>query len=184
MKPELVTASGITFGAYDPSLPTLWLPEPIFQTLKRQAARIRRWIDGRMAMGAMTDYEEQQYLNHRFKGAALGTTPATWYLGLMTASAGESTAGTEATGGSYARQGIANANFTAPTVGEPTTIDNSAIVTFPTATADWGTILAATVNDAVTAGNKVYFGTLTASKVVANGDTFKFNANQFKIGVG
>lgn len=173
MKPALVGA-GVTWG-HDPSLPTLWVPRFAWRGL---VSRVRAAL-----MGAMTDYEELQYLNHRFRGQAQADV-GTWYVSLFTVSPGEATAGTEVSGGAYARQPITNANFTVPVTGEPTTTDNSLIVTYPTATAAWGTIVAASLDDAVTAGNKVYFGNLTSSKVVDLGDTFRFNAGLLDVGVG
>lgn len=98
------------------------------------------------------------------------TGPTTVYAALYTADPTDADTGTEVTGGSYARQTVA---FGAPTNGAT---DNSSDVTFPTATANWGTITHVGLRDAVSGGNLLFHGPLTASKVVNNGDTFKFNA--------
>ena len=75
----------------------------------------------------------------------------------------------EVSGGAYARQ---LAGLSAPSDGASS---NGADVTFPTATAAWGTVTHAALMDAATAGNVLMFSALDASKVVASGDTFKFN---------
>ena len=51
---------------------------------------------------------------------------------------------------------------------------NGTDITFPTASADWGTCVAMGIFDAATAGNLLYWATLTVSKIVSNGDTAKF----------
>ena len=65
-----------------------------------------------------------------------------------------------------------------PRAGYPTgtvdgATDNVAIITFPTATAAWGTVTHVAVYDALTAGNMLKHGPLAASRVVASGDTFQ-----------
>ena len=75
----------------------------------------------------------------------------------------------EVSGGAYARQ---LAGLSAPSDGASS---NGADVTFPTATADWGTVTHAALMDAATAGNVLTFSPLDVNKVVNNGDTFKFN---------
>ena len=111
-----------------------------------------------------------------------GYTPAaTVYLGLYTvaptAAAGD---GTEVTGGSYARKAVTNntTNWPAAAAGVKS---NGVAQAFATATADWGTVVAATIMDAVSGGNKLYFGTLTTSKTVQNGDTAQFNIGALQV---
>jgi hypothetical protein len=50
-----------------------------------------------------------------------------------------------------------------------------------TATADWGTVVAAGYFNAVTAGTMLMWGTLTANKVVASADVFQFDAGALGI---
>jgi hypothetical protein len=104
------------------------------------------------------------------------TAPATVYVALFTADPTDAnaTAG-EVTGGAYARQTIA---FSAPTNGVFT---NSGIVTFPTATANWGTITHFAIYDAATVGNLLVYGVLSTPKQVLSGDVFKFNASGISI---
>ena len=98
------------------------------------------------------------------------TSPATVYAALFTVAPTPSTAGTEVSGGSYARVAV---TFGAPALG---VTSNSAPVAFPTATADWGTVAAVAIMDALSGGNLLYFGALTTPKAVDNGDTASFAA--------
>lgn len=92
-------------------------------------------------------------------------------------------AGKEVSGGSYTRQALnpLDANWSAPGVGGLT--DNVSIITFPTATANWGTITHVAICDNATpgAGNLLLFGTLTVSKVVNSADIFRFAAGDLDI---
>lgn len=126
-------------------------------------------------MSAMTDYLEDKLLNHTFRNIAF-TSPTTVYLALFTSAPGETGGGTEVSGGDYARQSI---TFGAPSPSG--TIKNSADITFPTATADWGTITHVAIFDASTGGNMLVYGALTTSKTVGTGDTFKVSANNLTV---
>lgn len=94
------------------------------------------------------------------------TRPTAWYVGLFTTDPGESGAGTEISGGSYARTAV---TFTV--TGD--TASNSAGVEFPAATANWGTITHIGIMDAETSGNMIVHAALTASKTIADGDVFR-----------
>jgi hypothetical protein len=61
--------------------------------------------------------------------------------------------------------------FGAPSNGVST---NSSDVEFDQATANWGTVTHFGILDASTSGNLLYHGALTASKVIDDGDVFKF----------
>jgi hypothetical protein len=52
--------------------------------------------------------------------------------------------------------------------------ENTSAVTFTTAGAAWGTIVAAGIFDASAAGNLLWWGTLTTNKSVGNGDQVEF----------
>lgn len=127
--------------------------------------------------GSATDAEEVSILKARFGGAA-DTVPATWYVALTTTTPTDSAAGTEVTGGAYARAAVTNntTNFPAPTSGNPVT--NATAITFAAPTANWGTVTAFELWDALTAGTRRYWGTLTTSRVINNGD----GAPSFAIG--
>lgn len=131
-------------------------------------------------MSDMSDYLEAQLLNLIFR-TQVAWKPTAIYIALFTAAPSDSGGGTEVTGGAYARQQVtqADANWNAPGVGGLT--DNVAAITFPTATANWGTVTHIGIFDAVTAGNLLFHGALTASKVVNNGDTFEFAAGDLDV---
>lgn len=100
------------------------------------------------------------------------TRPTSWYIALYTVAPGEGGGGTEVSGGSYARQA---ATFTVSGTA-PTEATNSAAIEFPTATASWGTVVAAAIFDASTSGNMLAFANLDTSKAIDSGDVLRFNA--------
>jgi len=100
------------------------------------------------------------------------TVFANVYVALFTVDPTDAGGGTEVTGGSYARVD-SKGKWGAPAAGSVTT---NAVVTFPTASANWGTVSSFALFTAVTGGNMTMWGTLTASKAVNNGDTASFAA--------
>jgi len=115
-------------------------------------------------MTAKSDYLEAAILNHVLRNTAL-TSPTTVYVGLSTAAILDDASGlAEPSGGSYAREAI---TFDAPSSG----VCNNNEVTFTQATADWGTLTHFGIFDAVSGGNLLYHGALTASKAIDSGDT-------------
>lgn len=126
-------------------------------------------------MAKFSDYFENVIINHLFRNQPF-TPPATLYLGLYTVAPTDEGGGTEVSGGGYARQPF---TLTAPTTAGVT--ENADTITFPTATADWGTIVAVGIFDAETGGNLLMWGNLTTSKTVSTGDTFQFNAGDLDI---
>jgi hypothetical protein len=128
-------------------------------------------------MGSLSDYAELKILEHSV-GKTSWTMPTNCYAGLYTANPSDSSTGssggTAVSGGSYARVQT-NASWGTAAAGQ---IANNADIVFPTASADWGTVTAVALFDASTAGNMLWWGALTASKVVNNGDVFKFLTGQ------
>lgn len=125
--------------------------------------------------GSLTNFAEAELLDHILgKGSYTAPTP---YLAVYTAAPTDAGGGTEVTGGNYARVAIA-ANLAAATGTAPTLVTNSSQISFPTANASWGTVVAFAVLDASTAGNMLWWGDLAASKVVGNGDTLVFNVGE------
>lgn len=123
---------------------------------------------------ALTDAFETLLINHLFRGTAY-TAPTTWYVGLLTAACSESTAGTEVTGGSYARVAVASGvgNWAAPSAGNGTT-SNVAAIAFPVPSASWLTATHFGLYDAASAGNLLICQSLTVSKTINAGDTVTF----------
>ena len=101
----------------------------------------------------------------------------TYYLGVLTATPTDSSAGTEVTGGAYARQAI---TFAEPVSGFAT-MTNAAAIEFPTATARWGTVVAWGVYDAATGGNLVWYGSLSTAKELSANDTIIVHAGDLKL---
>lgn len=129
-------------------------------------------------MSAASDYLENEVLDHVLgKGARNFTSPSELYIGLWTADDGleQGTLTSEVSGGSYARQTVA---FDVASGGSTS---NTATVTFPAATANWGTITHVAVMDALTAGEVLFHGAVTASKTIENGDTFQISAGNLTI---
>lgn len=122
--------------------------------------------------GSKSDFLENELLDHVLGNAAY-TAPATVYIALYTAAPTDAGGGTEVTGGSYARVAVTNnaTNWPAASGGAKS---NGTAVTFPTATANWGTVVAFGILDAASAGNLLYWADLTTSKAVNNGDTASF----------
>lgn len=106
------------------------------------------------------------------------STPLTPFVGLLTVAPTESTSGTEVAGGSYARV-TGSGKFPAPTAADPSTCANNAAITFPTATADWGNIVAFGLYSASSGGTLLAWGTVT--KTIQNGDTASFAIGQLTI---
>jgi hypothetical protein len=98
------------------------------------------------------------------------TTPIAPFVSLWTVAPSEAgTGGTEVTGGSYARVN-ASGKFATPSGGS---VANNDVVTFNTATADWGVIVAFGIH-AGASGTLIRVGTL--SKTIQSGDTASFAA--------
>ena len=122
-------------------------------------------------MAELTDYAENQILN-LMRGVAWTAFAA--YVALFTTATTDAGGGTEVSGGGYARQlvGLSAAS------GAGGSTSNAADITFPTATADWGTVTHVAIMDAATLGNMIMHSPLDASKTIAAGDTFKINATE------
>lgn len=140
-------------------------------------------------MAALTDFMENRVIDFLFRGQALGlanstaaagTGPSTWWVGLLTVLPTDSTPGTEATGGNYARvaisstlanwagtQGATTTDISSGTSG--TTSNNNQIV-FPAPTAAWGQILGLGLYDSASGGNLCMYAPLTAAKTVNSSD--------------
>lgn len=158
-------------------------------------------------MAAMTDFMENKLIDWFFRGQAIGITgasagagsgPTALFVGLYTTVPVDAgTGGVEVSGGSYARVSITSGpgatgwsgttsvgQTTTPSAGNTGTTSNNGVVTFPAPTANWGTITGFGIFDAVSGGNLLIFGTLTANKTVNNGDaapSFAANALSFQI---
>lgn len=128
-----------------------------------------------------TDFLANELLDHMFRNATY-TQPAT-YLGLTTTTSSDSAAGTEASGGSYARVLINKAGGASPawaTVSAGATSLNQQ-TDFSVATGSWGTIVSSAIYDASTAGNMLMYDNNTTDQAVGDGDTWRYAAGEWDV---
>jgi hypothetical protein len=138
-----------------------------------------------MATGvSFSHYLEADIINHYLIGNASSVAfPAGGlYVALFTTAPTDSGGGVEVAGNGYTRMqavwnsptsnGINSGSYTDPTVN----------ITFPVASASWGTIVAVGLFDAATAGNLWIYGNLAAAKTIGSGDQFVLsNSTQFLV---
>jgi len=125
-------------------------------------------------MAAASNFAENLILNWTLTTGS-ATRPTAWYVALFTTDPTDAGSGTELSLYSYARQAV---TFNAATGTNPTYCDNTATITFPTASGgNWGTVTHIGIYNASTAGNLLFHGALTTSKTVNDGDTFQILAN-------
>lgn len=131
-------------------------------------------------MANLTNFAENKLVDALLRGQSLGA-PATWYVALFTSDPTETgAAGTEASGGSYARvavtaslanfAGTQSAGSTTASSGTGGATSNNNAITFPSPTANWGSITHWALMDASSSGNAWLYGALTTPKTVNNGD--------------
>ena len=131
-------------------------------------------------MSAMSDYLENKLVDLTLRGRAF-TAPATLYGSLHTTATTDAGGGTEVSGGAYARvavtaslanfAGTQSAGSTTASSGTGGATSNNGTITFPSPTANWGTVSHFGIWDASTAGNLLFHGALTTAKTINNGDT-------------
>ena len=96
------------------------------------------------------------------------------YVSLHT---GVPSGGNEVVGGSYVRQALAYTLSGA----NPTQAANTAMIQFPTATADWGIISHVGIWSASGGGSLLVTGPLTVAKQITIDDVFRFLAGNLKV---
>ena len=122
----------------------------------------------------MSNFLENALINATLRNTTY-TSVATVYVSLWTSDPTDAGSGTEVSGGSYARTSV---TFAAPSNGVTT---NNADVTFPTATASWGTVGWIGINDAQTSGNLLYHTALDTAKAIDSGDIFKIASGNLSV---
>lgn len=123
--------------------------------------------------GSLSNYAENKVLDH-----VLGTTSFTMpttHLALFTVAPTDSSAGTEVTGGSYARQALAS-DFTASSGGASSNSTNIDFTGMPACT-----VVAIGIMDASTGGNLLIHGTLAVNKTLDAGDTLRIATGDLDI---
>lgn len=130
---------------------------------------------------------KSSYLKNAIINEILGdtafTVPTTLYVALSTGMWAASTTGSsisEPSGGGYARVSITNDSTMWPvtTIGSKS---NAVAITFPLASANWGTVQSFYLVDASSGGNILYGGDLYTPRAVLSGDTPKFNIGQMTV---
>ena len=132
-------------------------------------------------MGGLTTFSKNEVLDQLF-GALAYVAPATLYFGLSTTTITVAGGNITEPASNYARKSITN-DKTLFSVAGAGALDNDALITFITATGDWGTVIDFFVADAAAAGNVLAYGTLTASKMIGNGDTAQVAINNLDISI-
>lgn len=142
--------------------------------------------------GAFSDYLEAQVLNW-LHGTAMPAAPATFYVGLFTAQPGDTgtsgapSDGTEVstTSTAYARVAVTTSTGTSAPSASGTTqqIQITGSVTFPQATASWGTVTGWGIWDASTAGHLLWYGAISPTQAISTNQTPSFNANALTLSV-
>ena len=125
-------------------------------------------------MAEFSNFLENALINAVLRNTTY-TSPATVYVSLYTSDPTDADSGTEVSGGSYARTAV---TFGAPSNGIST---NSADVTFPTATASWGTVSHIGIHDASTGGNLLFHTPLDTAKTIDSGDIFKITTGNLSV---
>jgi hypothetical protein len=138
----------------------------------------------------MTDYLENKLIDFLFRGQSL-TAPTTIYISLHTSTPTDSSTGTEVSGNGYARASLAaslvnwagtqSAGSTTASSGTSGTTSNNAVITFSTPTGNWGTITHFGVWDALTSGNRLFWGALSSSKTIFASDSVSIQTGQLQI---
>jgi hypothetical protein len=128
-----------------------------------------------MMSNAASNYLENTILDYIFSNAVYTPTDDV-YLALFNNTSGNAATNLEAgtltdevsaSGTAYARQVV---TFGAASGGIAA---NDITVTFPAATASWGSVTHVAIMDADTAGNVLFYGAVTTAKTIDTGDTFQ-----------
>ena len=140
-------------------------------------------FSGNAYASALTDTYENSVVDWLMRGQTL-TPPTTGYVALFTTCPTESTAGTEVSGGAYARVSVAAsltnwagtqaAGSTTASSGSNGTTSNNIAITFPAATADWGTVNCFGYMTAASGGTLIFYAALTAPRTITSGSTASF----------
>lgn len=120
-----------------------------------------------------------QILDHVI-GATIYAPLTTLWLALYNVAPTDAGGGTEVGTPGYVRKAVANSSVEWPGATGATKL-NAHTQSFVTASASWGTIVAASLMDASTAGSVLFWGTLDQAKVISPGDSATFPAGSISI---
>lgn len=125
-------------------------------------------------MSAKSNYLELKVLDH-FLGTASTSAPSNVYLSLHTANPDEDGSGTEVSGNGYSRNVVTFASATGGSAA------SNSVEEFTASGGAFGTVTHFGIWDDQNAGNLLYYGALTASKTIADGDTLRFASGAITI---
>lgn len=137
-----------------------------------------------------TNTFETDFLEHVFNNLAIANvgdasglpaaaTAGSLYVALYTVAPTDSTSGTEATFGGYARQAVARSAGGWTVSGNQ--VSNTAAITFPQATSGSETITSFSIMTASSGGDMLFYGTLGTSRAVSTGVTLEFAAGALTV---
>lgn len=132
---------------------------------------------------SFTQFLAAEVMDHVF-GKGAYTVP-TIYVALSSSTPTESGGNvTEPPQASYARVATAAVDWNTATVADPSVMDNTNALTFPTAAEDWESGADMThfvLYDASSGGNALAWGALTTPKPILDGDTAEYAVGAFII---
>lgn len=123
-----------------------------------------------------TDYLENEVCKLS-SGQTLAANSYTPWIALFTVAPTDAGGGTEVSGGGYARVN-ASGLFSAPSAGG---CSNNAVISFGTASASWGTVVAYAIMSASTAGQMLRWALLNPQRTISNGDPVSFGTGSLQI---
>ena len=130
---------------------------------------------------AMSEYLEEQLIKVVYNGGTY-TSPTEWWVALYNTDPTDAGGATGViTGGAYTTMQFTPTTATSEATGWR--IDNTADITFPTATTDWSTINYMAVYDGsdVTTANMLDYGPITTPRTVLTDGIFKILAGELKV---
>lgn len=127
-------------------------------------------------MTALSNYLEAALVNHILRNTAYTSPGTSIYVALFTSDPTDAGTGTEVSGNNYSRVQVTA--WDAPTDGATS---NTNVITFPAASASWGTVTHVGIFDAATNGNLLFHGALSTSKAIDTSDVFTFPAGSLDV---
>lgn len=137
----------------------------------------------------LTDLAETKLLNVLLGATAWSTKPTTLYIGLLTSSTeiaapSDTSAGTELSGGGYARveKAVGTTHWEqSASLGNPVT--NKTTIVFPTPTAVWGSATHWGIYDAASGGNLILWGALPSPLTIGIGQSVSWAVGGFSFNI-
>lgn len=128
-------------------------------------------INVTFSTGGLSTAAANSLLDLMFRNQAY-SAPAN-YVGLVTSTSSDSAAGTEVSGGSYAREIVNVAGGASPawSAASGGAVANGADIEFTDPTGSWGTVVGVIIMDAATNGNFLMYDNSTADTAITSGDT-------------